>query len=199
MVPDLVAEPILDRPQQVLVPLDLQLRMQPALHQNAGAAQVDGLLNLVEDHFLRMDVAFRMPHGPVERAEAAILGAEVRVIDVAIDDVAHHAVRVQLASNRVRCHSDTNEIVAVIQFNRFLARHHAETFLPSTGLPSTGPSSEEYCRNVVRPAYSRSPSSKMMFSLRYDRASASETPTLACSARAMSSIRSRPKRSESRN
>ena len=39
--------------QQVLVPLDLQVRVQAALHQHAGAAQVERLLNLVEDHFVR--------------------------------------------------------------------------------------------------------------------------------------------------
>ena len=41
-----------DRAQQVFVPLDLQVRMQAALEQNAGAAEVDGLLDLVEDDFL---------------------------------------------------------------------------------------------------------------------------------------------------
>src|ERR1700678_1713733 len=158
MVPDLVAEAVLDRTQQILVPLDLQLRMQSALHQNAGAAQVDGLLNLVEDHFLGMDVAFRMAHWPVERAEAAILGAEIRVIDVAIDDVAHHAVRVQPAANRIGRHPDADEIVAVIQVRCFLARHHAETFLPSTLLSN----SAAYRKYKSSPAYSRSPSSNTM-------------------------------------
>ena len=67
--------------------------MQAALHQNAGAAQVHGLLDLLENGFVREDVAFVVAHGPVEGAEAAIFGAEIRVVDVAIDDVADDAFR----------------------------------------------------------------------------------------------------------
>ena len=74
--------------------------MQTALHQDAGAAQVDGLLDLLEDHFLRKNVAFGVAHRAVERAEAAILGAEVRVVDIAVDDVADDAFRMQLAADR---------------------------------------------------------------------------------------------------
>ena len=44
-----------DRAQQIFVPLDLQVRMQAALHQNAGAAKVDRLLDL-----LRMTPCGRM-------------------------------------------------------------------------------------------------------------------------------------------
>ncbi len=88
--------------------------MQAALHQDAGAAQIDGLLNLVEDHVLGMHVAFLVAHGPVEGAEAAILGAEIGVVDVAVDDVADHAVRVQLAADRVGRHADADQIVAIV-------------------------------------------------------------------------------------
>ena len=35
------AEALLDAAEQVLVPLDLQIGMQAALHQHAGAAQID--------------------------------------------------------------------------------------------------------------------------------------------------------------
>ena len=103
-----MSKPLLDRAEQVLVPLDLQIGMQAALHQHAGAAQVERLLNLVEDRFLRQDVAFGVPHRAVERAEAAILGAEVGVVDVAVDDVGDHAFRVQRRAPRrppCRCRS----------------------------------------------------------------------------------------------
>src|SRR5580693_1920339 len=150
--------------------------MQPALHQNAGAAQVDGLLNLVEDHFLRMDVAFGMPHGPVERTETAILGAEIGVVDVAIDDIADDTVRMQLLPHRIGRHSDSNQIIAAIKIDRFLARHHAVTL------------SEAYVRNFVNPGFTRSPSSKTIFRVRYSRAKASEIPSFECSWRAISSI-----------
>ncbi len=126
MAPDV--EALLDGAQQVLIPLDAQLRMQAALHQDARAAQVDGLLNLFEDDFLRMDVAFGVAHGPVEGAEAAIFGAEIGVVDVAVDDVADHAFR------DAACGAPASAAMPMpirssllIQVDRFRAGHHAET------------------------------------------------------------------------
>ena len=61
-------------------------------------------------------------------------------------------------------------------------------------------SSEAYCRKVFSPAYSRSPSSKTMLLVRYSRASSSEIASFGVlRSRTMSSMCSRPKRSESRN
>src|SRR5712664_1819207 len=101
--------------------------MQPALHQNPRAPQVDGLLNLVEDHFLGMNVTLSVTHGPIESAEAAELGAEVRVIDIAVDDIAHDAVWVQLAAHRVGGHSDPDQIVTTKEVDCLLASYHTET------------------------------------------------------------------------
>jgi hypothetical protein len=78
---------LFDGAEQVLVPFDLEIGMKSALHEDAGAAEVEGLLDLLKDHFLRQNVAFCVSHGPVEGAKAAILGAEVGVVDIAIDDV----------------------------------------------------------------------------------------------------------------
>src|SRR5690349_14512077 len=162
MVPDLVAEPLFDRAQQILIPFDFQFRMQAALHQNSRAAQIDGLLNLLEDHVFRVDVALGVPHRPVEGAEAAILGAEIRVVDVAIDDVADDPVGMVLAAHRVGRHPDADQIVAAEEVDRLLSCHHTDTFLTSAGLRS----SDAYARNRSRPAYSRSPNSKMMLRVR---------------------------------
>src|ERR1700687_5325479 len=129
--------------------------MQPALHQNSGAAQVDGLLNFVEDHVLGMDVTLGVTHRPVESAEAAKLSTEVRVIDIAVDDVAYDAVRMQLAAHRVGGHSYPNQIVTAKEVDCLLASHHNETF----PVAFRWPSSEAYCRKAAKPAYSRSPSS----------------------------------------
>ena len=98
--------------------------MQAALHQDAGAAQVDGFLNLVEDDFLGQDVAFGVAHGTVEGAEAAILGAEIGVVDVAVDDVADHVFRMQLAADGVGGHADADQVVALEQVDGFGAGHH---------------------------------------------------------------------------
>ena len=103
----------------------LRSGMQAALHQDAGAAQVDGFLNLAEDGFVRQDVAFGVAHRAVERAEAAVFGAEIGVVDVAVDDVADHAFRMQLAADGVGGHADADQVVALEHVDGFSARHHA--------------------------------------------------------------------------
>src|SRR5260370_27120792 len=136
--------------------------MQPALHQNPCAPQVDGLLNFVEDHFLWMNITLGVTHGPVEGAEAAKLSAEIRVIDIAVDNVAHDAVGVQLAPHRVGGHPDADQIVAAKEVDCLLASHYTETF----PLAVRWSSSKAYFRKASRPAYSRSPSSYTMLCLR---------------------------------
>src|SRR5436190_13598122 len=125
MAPDVKA--LLDRAQQIFVPLDLEIGMQAALHQDAGSTQVDGLLDLVEDRFLRQDIALGMPHRAVESAEAAIFRTEIRVVDVAVDNVADYAFGMQLAAHRVGRHTDTDQVIALEHLNRFSAGHHTDT------------------------------------------------------------------------
>ena len=129
-----------DGAEQVLVPLDLEVRVQAALEQDAGAAEVDGLLNFVEDHFAREDVAFLVAHRTVERAEAAVLGAEVGVVDVAIDDVGHHAVRMMLPANGVGFHAKADEVVGMEHVDGFSAGDHRILVyrLLNTPAPLTG-------------------------------------------------------------
>src|SRR3981189_1488216 len=95
--------------QHPLVPLDLQIWMQPALHQHARSSEFDRFSDLLVDGVEVEDVAFLSGgslQGTVKRAEGAILRAEVRVINVAIDDVGDHALRVQLPAHRIRFHTD---------------------------------------------------------------------------------------------
>src|SRR5580704_15887558 len=125
MAPDI--ELLLDRPQQILIPLDLEFRMQTALHQDSGSAQVDGLLDLLKDHFLRMNVAFGMTHGPIKSAKAAIFRAEICVINVAVDNIADDPVRMQLAADLISRHPDPNQIVAIVQIDGFRASDHERT------------------------------------------------------------------------
>jgi hypothetical protein len=102
--PDL-REALLDAAEEPLEPVDLEVGMDAALHQHAGAAHLDGLGDLLVDRLEVEDVAlFRArPFGqrPVEGAEGAVLGAEVGVVDVAIDDVGDHALGVQAAAHGV--------------------------------------------------------------------------------------------------
>ena len=58
---------LLDATEQVLVPFDLQIRVQPALHQHARSAQIDGLPDFLEDGLLGQHVALGVAHGTVKR------------------------------------------------------------------------------------------------------------------------------------
>src|SRR5580693_6086942 len=82
---------LLDRTQHVFVELDAQIRMQAALHQHAGAAQLDHLFDFFVNRFQRQDVAVFRTERAVKCTERAILRAEIGVIDVAIDLVGRDA------------------------------------------------------------------------------------------------------------
>src|SRR5450432_558993 len=111
-------EALSDPAQHALVPVDLQVGMQAALHQHAGAAEFDGLADLfvngveVEDVSLFGRGAFQRT---VKRAEGAVLGAEIRVVDVSIDDVRRDALRMQLPAHGVSFHADADEVVGGVE------------------------------------------------------------------------------------
>ena len=79
--------PFLDGAEQILVPLERQIRVVTALQQQLSAAERDRLVDLAEDLSEAQHVSFRRADGPIERAEVAARNADVRVVDVAIDDV----------------------------------------------------------------------------------------------------------------
>jgi hypothetical protein len=94
-----------------------------ALHQETGAAQRERLLDLLEDDRLRQEVTLTPVAGaPVERAEVAVGDADVRVVQVAVDDEGD-AGRVDLAvAEYVRSASDGDEIPRVEQRDRVVVR-----------------------------------------------------------------------------
>ena len=82
---DLVAR--LDRAEEILVVVDAEVGVVAALHEQAGAAERERLLDLLEDHGLRQQVALALVAGPaVEGAEVAVGDADVRVVEVPVDD-----------------------------------------------------------------------------------------------------------------
>ena len=87
------------------------------------------LLNLVEDDLARQDVAFLMAHRPVEGAEAAVFGAEVGVVDVAVDDVGDDAIGMMLPANGVGLHADADQVVGLEHIDGFSAGNHSGTFI----------------------------------------------------------------------
>lgn len=109
-----------DRPEQILVPVNFQIGVQTALHENAGAAEINGLLDFGEDRLPGKDVAFLVTRRPVKRTKAAVLGAEIGVIDVPVDDVADNPLRVQFAANGVGGHANSDQIVVAEEVESFL-------------------------------------------------------------------------------
>ena len=109
-----VREALLDAGEEVFEPVDLEVGVDAALHEDAGAAHLDGLADLVVDGVEVEDVAFGGElalERPIEGAEGAVLGAEVGVVDVAVDDVADHAFGMKAAADGVGLHADADEVV----------------------------------------------------------------------------------------
>src|SRR5208337_1672856 len=107
---------LLDSAQHFFVPINLQVGMQAALHQNAGAAELDGLANLFVNRIEIEDVAFlrgRTFQRAIEGAEGAIFGAEIRVINVAVDDVGDGAFGMKLSPDGVGLHADADQIIGL--------------------------------------------------------------------------------------
>jgi len=127
---------LLDATQHALVPLDLQIGMQATLHQNSGAAEFDGFANLVVDRFQIEDVplfGFGSFQWTIKRAECAVLGAEVRVINVAIDDVSDHALGMQFTAHGVSFHADADQVIGAKQiYSLCFGEGHSATKVNST-------------------------------------------------------------------
>ncbi len=110
-----------DAAQHFLVPVDLEVGMQASLHEHAGAAEFDGLADFFVDGVEVENVAVcggGAFQRAVEGAEGAIFGAEVGVVDVAVDDVGDHALGMFGAADSVGFHADADEVVGVEQRER---------------------------------------------------------------------------------
>src|SRR5580692_2180061 len=94
--------------------------MQAALQQNSVTAQLDHFLDFVVNRFERQNVAVLRANRPVERAEGTIFGAEIRVINVAVDLIRRHARVGFAAAHFVRGHADADQVVGVKKIERFL-------------------------------------------------------------------------------
>ena len=126
---DLVAA--LDRAEEILVELDPEIGVVTALHQHPGAADRERLLDLLEDDRLRQQVALaHVARAAVEGAEVAVGDADVRVVDVPVDDE-RDAVRIGRAiADLVRDAPDRDEVARAQERHRLvvgepLALEHA--------------------------------------------------------------------------
>ncbi len=113
-------ETLFERAQQIFVILDAQVRVQAALQQDARAAQFKHFFNFFVDGFKRKQIAFLRAERAIECAERAVFGAEIRVVDVAIDLISRHARVRFLAAHLHRGHADTDQVIGAKQVERFL-------------------------------------------------------------------------------
>src|SRR5262245_6156183 len=150
--------------------------MVPALHEEGRAAERERLLDLLVDDRLREEVALARVAGPaVERAEVAVRVADVRVVQVPVDDE-RDPVRVSLArAELLGGAAHRHEVAALEERQRVGVRDplagerlvedlgdaHAVTGSVtrkrSSGTDSSWPASRASSKNVRSPARSRGP------------------------------------------
>ena len=108
--------------EQFLVPFELQRRVHPALHEDLVAAEGDRLLDLLVELLARQDVGVGVARLAVEGAEVADGGADVRVVDVAVDVVRAVRLRVQPQRDGVRGPAEFVQVAAREQRDALVRR-----------------------------------------------------------------------------
>ena len=108
-------ETTFDVAEHFLVPIELEIWVQPALQQNLFAANVDGLLNFFEQHFSLQHITLRRLGRAIESAEVAHRRADVRVVDVPIDVVGAVGLGMHPAGHFIRRPAQRGQIVRLEQ------------------------------------------------------------------------------------
>ena len=130
---------LLERAEEVLVVVDPEVRVVAALHEDAGAADRERLLDLLVDDRLREQVALGAVAGPaVEGAEVAVGDADVRVVDVAVDDERDPAGVRTARAELVRGLADRDEVLRLEERRAPRRRRSARRREPSRGSARSG-------------------------------------------------------------
>src|SRR5262249_5758753 len=106
--------------EQVLIPFQLETGVQAALHQGLVAAQGDGFLDLLVNLLTGEDVGVGVLALAVEGAEVADGGADVGVVDVAVDVVGAVRLGVEPAADGVGGPAEGVQVAAIEQGDAFL-------------------------------------------------------------------------------
>src|SRR2546430_10388748 len=91
----------LDGGERILVPLNAEFRGMAALQHDLGCAEFDGFSTSANNLIDGMRPALVVSRWAVESAELARSYADVRVVDVAVDDVRRDVVRVPPPAYRI--------------------------------------------------------------------------------------------------
>ncbi len=87
--------------------------MKSALHKDARAAQSDRFVNPIADFFKRMNICVGLSRSAIECTECADDVADVRVIDIAVNDVCNDFRIVFSLTNLVRRRADFGDVIAL--------------------------------------------------------------------------------------
>src|SRR5207249_11970088 len=90
--------PFFDSGQKALVIIDFQIRVYAALHKNSGPTEGHRRLDFFVCDMIGWNVSLGIPLDSIKRAEGTKFFADVRVIDIPIDDVADDVVWVEAVS-----------------------------------------------------------------------------------------------------
>jgi hypothetical protein len=114
---------LLDRAEEILVVVDPEVGVVATLHEQPGAAERERLLDLLVDHGLGQQIALAHVAWPaVERAEVAVRDADVRVVEVPVDDERHHGRVGQPVPDLVCRAPDRDQVARAEQRDRVLVR-----------------------------------------------------------------------------
>jgi hypothetical protein len=87
---------LLDRAQEIDVPIQRQVRVHPTLHQNLRATDVGELLDFLQQHVAIQRVGVILIAIAAEGTERASGGADVGVVDVAVDHICANRIAVHV-------------------------------------------------------------------------------------------------------
>src|ERR1700722_13954544 len=105
---------LLDAPEETFEPFDLEIRVQAALHQNASATHLHDFGDFLVNRFEIENVTFAGQltfKRSIKSTKAAILGAKICIVDVAVNDVGNYAFGMQLAPKRIGLNTQADEVI----------------------------------------------------------------------------------------
>src|SRR6476659_6000245 len=99
----------LDVRHQIQIPRERDVRVVTTLDQDLNCAESFRLVDLCANLLERKSVPFAVLWSAVKRAESAVSDADVRVVDVPVDDVRDDVARMQALAHAIRLSSELNQ------------------------------------------------------------------------------------------
>src|SRR5260370_42644506 len=101
------------RAQKIFVPLDSEIRMQSALHQDTRPTERNRFVNLRANLIDRAHVGVRGAWPAIERTERTEDVADIRIVNVSIDDVGDDVIGMARLAKLISRAADASNIVGL--------------------------------------------------------------------------------------